>query len=167
MSYLNATHAGKGYEQSGGGYFYVVDVALATKLLVWGTANLPAGSGGAWTVGTFTAAQSVTNALPGNASTLFSQGRVVRDMGKSLVSAGRTFRKIKGMIPNASGTAGVNAYSVFNTDGGVGAGVVNGIDQGYLTFYVETTRDGDVQVGSATGTLGGSTSGPAGLVRFM
>jgi hypothetical protein len=164
MSYLNATHAGKGYEQSGGGYFYVVDTVLATKLLVWGTSNLPAGSGGAWTVGSFTAAQSVTNALPGQTSSLFSQGRVVRDMGKSLVSAGRTFRKIKGMVPNASGTAGVNATSVFNTDGGVGAGVVNGIDQGYLTFFVETTRDGDVQANG--GALGGA-SAPAGLVRFM
>ena len=164
MSYLNATGSGEGYAQSGGGYFYVVDANLPPKLQVWGTANLPAGSGGAWTVGSFTPAQNISGALPGQTSSLFSQGRVVRDMGKSLVSAGRTFRKIKGMVPNASGTAGVNATGVYNTDGGVGAGVVNGVDTGYLTFFVETTRDGDVQANG--GGLGG-TSAPAGLVRFM
>lgn len=170
MSYLNATGAGQGYAQGGGGYFYVVDTNLASKLQIWGsgaTNPLPAGAGGAWSVGSFTGALNNTTALPGSISSLFAQGRVVRDMGKTLVSAGRTFRKIKGMAPNGSATTG-GAVGVFNTDNGPAAGGVNSIDQGYLTFYVETTRDGDVQTGPAgTGALGGAATGPAGLVRFM
>ena len=151
MAYLNATGAGKGFEQSGGGYFYIVDAALPAKLLTYGV-TAPAGSGGAWTVGSFTQTADTggSAALPGHTSTFFAAGRIVRDMGKTLVSAGRTFRKIKGMSPNTDLVQGVN-----NSDNGVSAGVASGVDAGYLTFYVETSREGD------------GIAAPAGLVRFM
>ena len=147
MAYLNATGAGKGFEQSGGGYFYIVDANLPPKLLTYGT-TAPSGSGGAWTVGSFT--QANATALPGGTSTLFGSGRIVRDMGKTQVSAGRTFRKIKGLVPTTT-----QVYGVADADGGLPAGTLNSSDAGYLTFYVETTREGD------------GAANPAGLVRFM
>jgi hypothetical protein len=141
MSYLNAFGAGKAYAQSGGGYFYIIDSNLPSKLQVWGNPTGPSGSGGAWSVGTF--AQAGPTALPGGTSTLFGAGRIVRDMGKTLVSAGRSFRKIKGILPvNTAATGNGLVYGVANPDGGLPAGTVNSIDTGYLTFYVEMGREG-------------------------
>ena len=160
MAYLNSHGPGKGFEQSGGGYFYVADLQLATKLQTWGGTTQPSGSGGAWQIGSFApacvaATGAVSAALPGNTSSLFASGRIVRDMGKTLVSAGRTFRKIKGL--NANGAAPLQG--VGNADAGPSAGVGgNSIDQGYLTFYVETTRDG---------VEGVTPVAPVGLVRYM
>jgi hypothetical protein len=157
MAYLNATGAGKGFAQQGGGYFYIVDTALPSKLLVWGATNasssgqIPSGSGGAWSVGGFAVAQA--SQLPTGTSTLFGSGRLVRDMGKTLVSAGRTFRKIKGILPTPAAT-GITA-GVVNGDAGTYANNINSIDTGYLTFYVETGRDG------------ANAANAAGLVRFM
>ena len=148
MSYLNATGSGKGFEQSGGSYFYIVDANIIPKLLTYGTPTLPSGAGGAWQVGSFTAAAVAS--LPSHTSTLFTTGRIVRDMGKTLVSAGRTFRKIKGILPTTTTTQGVAV-----SDTGNAAYSLNSEDAGYLTFYVETTRDGE------------GVASPAGLVRFM
>jgi hypothetical protein len=161
MSYLNATSAGKGFEQSGGGYFYIIDANLPSKLQVWGATNtsasgaLASGSGGAWSVGGFATAQLAQygGASYGGVSTLFGTGRIVRDMGKTQVSAGRTFRKIKGIVP--VGAASTITAFVPNTDGGQYANAINSQDTGYLTFYVETGRDGVNAVNAA------------GLVRFM
>jgi len=150
MSYLNATGAKAGFEQSGGGYFYIVDTNLPSKLLIAGGTTVASGSGGSWNVGSFIAAGPL--ALPGGVSTLFGSGRIVRDMGKTLVSAGRTFRKIKGMNPTNLASS---ALGVLNSDAGSVASGSNPGDQGYLTFYVETTREGDGVVA------------PAGLVRYM
>jgi hypothetical protein len=143
MSYLNAFGGSKAYAQGGGGYFYIIDPNLPSKLQVWGGVGgtaLPSGSGGAWTVGGFTPAVNNTTALPGSSSSLFGAGRLVRDMGKTLVSAGRSFRKIKGILPTAPQT-GLN-LGVPNGDAGLPAGQINGIDAGYLTFFVEMGRDG-------------------------
>jgi hypothetical protein len=68
-------------------------------------------------------------------------------MGKTVVSAGRTFRKIQAVVgtaTNSSPTFGVNGAAVTNAPG-------------YATFYLETVREG---AGGATGT-------PAMVVRFM
>jgi hypothetical protein len=136
---------------------------IELKLLVWGATNtsasgqLPSGSGGAWSIGGFAPAAGSNWAvtLPGGTSTLFASGRIVRDMGKTQVSGGRTFRKIKGILP-VQATSSLTAF-VGNSDAGAAAaaGAFNSIDTGYLTFYVETGRDG---VGAAN---------PAPLVRFM
>lgn len=153
MSYLNAGSFGKAWAQGGGGYFYIIDANLPSKLQIWGTPTAPSGSGGAWSVGSFSNAVNNSTALPGSVSSLFGAGRLVRDMGKTLVSAGRSFRKIKGVLPT-SATTTLNA-SVANPDAGPGSGVVNSIDQGYLTFYVEMARDGINETSVAQ------------LVRFM
>jgi len=161
MAYLNATSAGKGFEQSGGGYFYVVDTNLTSKLQVWGATvaaaggALASGSGGAWAIGGFAPAAGSNWAvtLPGGTSTLFASGRIVRDMGKTQVSAGRTFRKIKGILP-VSATSTITAF-VPNADGGQYATAINSQDTGYATYYVETGRDGMNAINAA------------GLVRFM
>lgn len=143
MSYLNGFGGNKAFAQGGGGYFYILDANLPNKLQIWGNPTQPSGSGGAWSVGTFAPAINSTTALPGNSSSLFGSGRLVRDMGKTLVSAGRSFRKIKGILPgNVSNTNNALTYGVPQSDAGPIAGNVNAIDQGYLTFYVEMARDG-------------------------
>ena len=109
------------------------------------------GSGGAATVGTFAPAVNTSGypALPGNTSSLFAQGRLVRDMGKTLVSAGRSFRKIQGVAPTTN-----NSSPTFGVNGPLAGAALTG-DIGYLTFYVETGREG-----------ANAASCPA-LVRFM
>uniref|UniRef100_A0A6C0KPQ2 Uncharacterized protein n=1 Tax=viral metagenome TaxID=1070528 RepID=A0A6C0KPQ2_9ZZZZ len=140
MSYLNAFGGNKAFAQSGGGYFYILDANLPSKLQTWGSPTLPSGSGGAWSVGSFAPALNNTTSLPGNISSLFGSGRLVRDMGKTLVSAGRSFRKIKGILPVASNAT--PDFGVPESDAGPPAGAVNSVDQGYLTFYVEMGRNG-------------------------
>ena len=124
-----------GYNQSGG-YLVVVSDIKANLNYYTGSS----GSGGAATVGSFSTAVA-TSALPSNSSTLFATGRVVKDMGKTLVSSGRTFRKIQAITSTPQTSFGVT---------GPAAGAV---DPGYFTFYVETSREG--------------TGMPAALARFM
>ena len=140
MSYLNAFGGNKAYAQGGGGYFYILDANLPNKLQIAGSPTQASGSGGAWSVGSFSPALNNTTALPGGSSSLFGAGRLVRDMGKTLVSAGRSFRKIKGVLPTAPQTA--LTLGVANPDAGPYAGQVTATDSGYLTFYVEMGRDG-------------------------
>ena len=129
---------GRGYNQSGGGYFYVVESALWPKL---STYSYGSGSGGATTAGAFTQTQ-VADSL-GNVSSLFAAGKIVRDMGKTVISAGRSFRKIQAVQIGARSTGSVT--------GGAAAYPV----PGYATFYVETSLTAD------------DVDGAAGIVRFM
>jgi len=129
-----------GYNQSGGGYYVVITAPTAAQLLTY-TAGT--GSGGATTVGSFAAGTTTT--VPGGTSTLFGAGRLVRDMGKTVVSAGRTFRKIQAVLPvnNALG-------STFGVTGNPALTYATG-DAGYATYYVETgfqgaNADGDTPV---------------------
>jgi hypothetical protein len=107
-------------------------------------------------VGSFAALVPGAGAIPSNVSTVFGQGKLVRDMGKTIVSSGRTFRKVQGLAlatNNSSPSFGV---------GGVAANVVNSADAGYLTAYVELCREGSCGTNSAAGA-----GIPAGLVRFL
>ena len=125
-----------GYNQSGGGYLYVISAVTPAQLQVYAGG---AGSGGATTVGAFTtAAADINNTLPGSMSSLFFTGRILKDMGRTIVSAGRSFRKIQA-VNAGPGTAGDNNSSpTFGVNGGA-AGTVN---PGYATFYIETGREG-------------------------
>jgi hypothetical protein len=126
-----AFSAKAGYNQSGGGYYIVVTSLTAGQLLTYTAGS---GSGGATTVGSFTVGQPAS--LPGGTSTLFGAGRLVKDMGKTVVSAGRTFRKIQAVLP-----ANAALGSTFGVTGGP-AGTYSTGDAGYATYYVETGRDG-------------------------
>ena len=140
-----------GFNQSGGGYLMVMNTGttLTNSLLTYGGAS---GSGGAYAIAAFAAAGAAD--LPGGTSTLFANGKIVRDMGKTIVSAGRSFRKIQAQNPAVSNVA-PSAYTGSFGIAGLPAGSPTANAAGYATFYVELARDGQ-----------GASPG-AQLVRFM
>jgi len=123
-----------GFNQSGGGYLMIVSsINLQLNTCVTGS-----GSGGATN-------PPVLAAVPQTGDTVFNQtqlaalfgtGRAVKDMGKSVVSAGRVFRKIQALGPAA--TRGVT---------GGPASTSPAAAAGYATYYIETgfeAQNGDV-----------------------
>jgi hypothetical protein len=141
-----------GFNQSGGAYLYVVTDAIATAPAKYLSVFTPgSGSGGATTVGSFA---SVTVAdVPGGVSTLFGVGRLVRDMGKTVVSAGRTFKKIQAVSPTHNGSS---------PTGGVTGAAATATNPGYATFYVETGYAGANSDGTDAANIA-----PAPLVRML
>jgi hypothetical protein len=138
MAVNSSAHCAKaGYNQSGGGYFYVVADTAATLLNVYTPGS---GSGGATTVGSFALATPGSAAYPAGVSTLFKTGNIVKDMGKTVVSSSRVFRKIQ-----AVDSSDATAKAAF--------GVTGGPDNNYASYYVELGREG-------SGT-------PVPLVRYM
>lgn len=123
-----AFSAKAGYNQSGGGYYIVLSTIGADKLLDY---TVGTGSGGATTAGGLAAASAAT--LPGGLSTLFGAYRIVKDMGKTVVSAGRTFRKIAAVLP---------ANDTSSPTFGVTGPAATAANPGYATYYVEIGRDG-------------------------
>jgi hypothetical protein len=123
-----------GFNQTGGGYFLVISTVTPSQILTWSGGS---GSGGAYAVGSFLPYSTLTPAANLNYSSVYSIGRVVRDMGKTIVSSGRTFRKFQGLAPttgNSSPTFGV---------GGQLAGAGSPVAQtGYFTAYLEVAREG-------------------------
>jgi hypothetical protein len=152
-----------GYNQSGGAYLYILNndmlVAPDRYLNVFTPGT---GSGGATTVGSFGAVNAAAVAAgvlggsgtsAGTISSLFGQGRLVRDMGKTVVSAGRTFKKIQAVLGtdnNSSPTFGVTGAAATATN------------PGYATFFVETGYAGANADGSTTNGLA-----PPPLVRML
>jgi hypothetical protein len=109
-----------GFKQSEGAYFLCLS-SIRDNIVTY-TAGT--GSGGATTVGSFGTYNDGTNA----ASTVVGLGRVIKDMGKTVVSSGRTFRKFQAVVgtnDNSSPSFGVTGTST-----------------NYLSFYLETGRDG-------------------------
>jgi hypothetical protein len=122
-----------GYNQSGGGY-YVAFSSIASSIILNVNA-VGSGSGGAFTqatvstlvpAGGLSSIVTPTGAIPA--------GRVLRDMGKTLTSSTRVFRKFQLAVPNTQSSGGVsgNVPPQTNYPG----------DVGYLTFYLEVSRDG-------------------------
>jgi hypothetical protein len=116
-----------GYNQSGGGYYIVISDIVPAKLNVFTPGT---GSGGATTSGSFAAAGAAD--LPGGVSTLFLAGKIIKDMGKTLVSANRTFRKVQAVVAGTIGAASL----------GVAGAAASATAPGYVTFYLETGREG-------------------------
>lgn len=115
-----------GFNQSGGGYYIVISsINTQLNVLTPGT-----GSGGAATVGSLATAGAAD--LPGAVSTLFLAGKIIKDMGKTVVSAGRTFRKIQAVAGSASAVASL----------GVVGSAASATAPGYTSFYLETGREG-------------------------
>jgi hypothetical protein len=83
----------------------------------------------------------------GNAATELRIGKLIKDMGKTIVSSGRTFRKFA-----VAGT-GVN----YNSSLGVAGGPAVAPNTGYASFYLEVGREGSA----------GSTSLPAPVARYV
>ena len=62
---------------------------------------------------------------------LFGTGRVVRNMGKSIVSSGSVYTKIQAVVPETAGPL----------TNGVTGPAASATNPGYATYYVETTAN--------------------------
>jgi len=155
----NAQPARAGFNQSGGAYFVCVNALAATNS---GTtsdylnvlASAGSNSGGAWVGPTFKlentsnvfSAKTVNEANESFAAV--GTGKLLKDMGKTVVSAGRTFRKFA-----AVGTGSLKYASSFGVQGGAPS-APNG---GYASFYLEVAREGNP---------GSTTALPAPIARY-
>jgi hypothetical protein len=118
-----------GYNQSGGAYWLVISSILPTQAL--NTQTNGSGSGGAYAPPTLSTLYGPnTN---GQWASTITAGKVIRDLGRSVVSSGRAFRKFQAVIAQSASTGGV-AGAIPNT------GVAG--DAGYLTFYLEVPFNG-------------------------
>jgi len=148
-----------GFNQSGGAYFLCVQALAATNSATTSDylnvlTSAGSNSGGAWVNPTFKTenTSNVFGAKSANeASESFAavgQGKLLKDMGKTVVSANRTFRKFA-----AVGTGSSKYASSFGVQGGPPS-APNG---GYATFYLEVGREG----------IPGSTAAPAPIARYF
>ena len=154
----NAFGAKAGFNQSGGTYFMTLaalDAALGARgdyinMLTTAGSN----SGGAWVGPTLSNVPMSTIlgfgvGAASNASTIVGSGKLLKDMGRTVVSAGRTFRKF---APVLSG----NALSTFGVVGGAGTST----NAGYGSFYLEVGREGSALTNSGVGS-------PAPIARYF
>jgi hypothetical protein len=167
----NAHPARAGFNQSGGAYFMVLReldpiVAVgaaptaAASSHVQALVNPGSNSGGAWlppTLSTVTyagflgvpyGAAGVATAQTVGVTGYVSTGKLLKDMGRTVVSAGRTFRKFAPVVAGL----GVSSF-------GVGGSLPSGANSGYGSFYLEVGREG------LTGTPAGL--GPAPIARYF
>ena len=77
------------------------------------------------------AAPNLAGGLGVPVSTIKASGAILKDLGKTVVSSSRTFRKVQLMLPNVGGT------STFGV-----AGQNNARGDDYLTGYIELGFDG-------------------------
>ena len=115
-----------GFKQNAGGFFVPL-ANVASGVLAFTAAG---GAGGSYQVGSFTtAAWAIFGTTPSKFTSTISaiaSGGVLRDMGKSVVSAGRVFRKVQ-LLTSTVSTGGVNGP----------AGVSTNPMVDYLTGYIE------------------------------
>ena len=116
----------RGFKQSAGGFFIPLG-NVADKVLALTTVG---GAGGSFQVGSFAAAAWASNGTtPSRYTSTISSiaaGGLLRDMGKSVVSAGRVFRKVQ-LLTSTVSTSGV----------GGPAGLTTNPVVDYLTGYIE------------------------------
>jgi hypothetical protein len=151
----NAFGARAGFNQSGGAHFIIMtalansDGTTTTNNFVNTISAAASGSGGATSNATF--APTLMSAVIGagttaaNAAGFVQAGKLLKDMGKSVVSSGRVFRKF---APVVSATGTVSSFGVVG-----GAGTAT--NTGYGSFYLEVGREG---AGPAT---------PAPILRYF
>ena len=156
----SAHPARAGYNQSGGAYFIVtanLDNAIAPNTTPTYINTLTSGgsnSGGAWVTPTFSLVSmstvlGITPTLPHYqfASSIVQAGALLKDMGRTVVSSGRTFRKF---APVVGGTADRTLAN------GVAGSVGSAPNAGYGTFYLEVGREGNTY-----------TATPAPIARYF
>ncbi len=128
-----------GFNQSGGGYYIVTGSGLPAlaNFVIAGQQ----GSGGAsvppqLSTGTTANANIMVGLNAASSlSSMLASGQVIRDMGKTIVSSTRVFRKFQATYPRSLSTGGV---------GGPVSGAITGstADTGYFDFYLEVTQGG-------------------------
>ena len=152
---MSAGPVNAGFNQSGGAYYMVLQNletvgtgAAGAYIKALETAG--SNSGGAW-VGPTLVAVSMSTILgntgtvgaTGQGSTLVAAGALLRDMGKTIVSSVRVFRKFAPVV--AAGT--------FNSSFGTVGQAAVAPNTGYGSFYLEIGREG--------------TGVPAPIVRYV
>ena len=150
----NAFNARAGFNQSGGGYFMVLsalansDGTTTTNNFVNTLVTPGSNSGGAFSNPTFAPALMSavigTGTTAANAASFVQANKLLKEMGRTVVSAGRTFRKFAPVVPGLPSTFGVVGQAGSTTTGNAGFGA----------FYLEVGREG-----------AGST--PAPIVRYF
>jgi len=157
----NAFTSRAGFNQSGGAHFMTLAAleptpGTAATSYVLALVNPGSNSGGAFsnaTLSTVTMASIInsgtgTTTTVANAAGFVGANKMLKDMGRTVVSAGRTFRKFAPVVAGL----GVSSFGV------AGAAAV-GANAGFGSFYLEVGREG------LTGTPAGL--GPAPIVRYF
>ena len=140
-----------GFNQSGGAYYMVLadlEKTAGTAVFVNTIEKAASGSGGAFSNATFKLApmstiMALTSADVAKAASLVNTGALLKDMGKTVVSSSRVFRKFAPVV---------NAGTASTMFGVVGAAPV-APNAGYGSFYLEVGRAG--------------SGVPAPVVRYM
>ena len=135
----NAFGARAGFNQSGGAHFMTLsslEPTPGTAVYVNTLLTAGAGSGGAAVAPTLQLT-TMSNVLPGLAAGtanayVNAAGKLLKDMGRTVVSSGRTFRKFSVVAANIAGV------STFGVTGPAGTAT----NAGFGTFYLEVGREG-------------------------
>jgi len=141
MAANSSAHPSKaGFNQSGGAHFIVMsplanaDGTTTTNNFVNTLLTGGSNSGGAYVQPTF--APTLMSAVIGsgttaaNAAGFVQTGKLLKDMGRSVVSSGRVFRRFQPVVANLPSSFGVVGQ----------AG--SAINAGYGSFYLEVGREG-------------------------
>jgi len=135
----NAFGAKAGFNQSGGGYFMTLaalepDVTNQTASFINNITSAGSNSGGAFSNASFTkvSMSSIVGSNTIGASTLVGANKMLKDMGRTVVSAGRTFRKFAPVVAGLASTFGVTGSPGSTTTG----------NTGFASFYLEVGREG-------------------------
>ena len=134
----NAFGPRAGFNQSGGAYFMCVqplETSVSTiGLYINQITTAPTGSGGAPAPPSLTlvSMSSIVGAATNGASSFVQPGKLLKDMGRTVVSAGRVFRKFAPVVSNA------NTVSSLGVVGAAGTAT----SAGYGSFYLEVGREG-------------------------
>ena len=147
-----------GFNQSGGAYFMTLanlENVAGTSVYVNRLTSAGSNSGGAF-VGPTLERATMLQILGApytdiTAAPIVNANTVLKDMGKTVVSSGRTFRKFQ-----AVGTGSVNFANSFGVQGG-NPGVPTAANAGYADFYLEVGREGSA----------GATAAPAPILRYF
>jgi hypothetical protein len=144
MAANSSAHPSKaGFNQSGGAHFIIMTALDNTYINKATTAG--SSSGGAFVQPTFALA-AANDAVIGLGAGDVAAGKLLRDMGKSVVSSGRVFRRFQSV---GSGAA------KFNSTFGVNGAAPSAANAGYGTFYLEVGREGQ------------GTAAPAPILRYF
>ena len=141
---LGAHSVKGGFNQSGGSMFMVL-TDLSSPVNRLNVLTPGTGSGGAATAGTMTVTAAATIA-PGlaSAAAAVGAGKLIKDMGKSVVVNNVTYRKFQ-TVQTPSAVVGTAS-----------AGGQMGKTPDYYSFYLEVAREG----------FASSANGPAQIVRY-
>jgi len=134
----NAFGARAGFNQSGGAYFMTLTgldgAAGVAGAYINTLTSAGSNSGGAWSNPTFSnvaMCNILGSGIPAsNASTIVGGNKLLKDMGRTVVSAGRTFRKFAPVVAGLPSSFGVVGQAGATPNAGFGS------------FYLEVGREG-------------------------